>query len=111
MVDRTDNSNQSVVKREVDVAADPEQVWEALATDEGREQWLEPDPGREIRIEAVEEPHRLVWWWWNDDAPPRRVEILVVAAPLGSRVIVAESAPAFPLEMLARGLSRTLALA
>ena len=109
MVDSTDNSNQTVVKREVDVAADPEQVWEALATDEGRDRWLEPDPGREIRIEAVEEPHRLVWWWWNDDNPPRRVEILVVAAPLGSRVIIAESAPSFPLEMLASGLSRTLA--
>ena len=111
MVDRTDNSNQSVVKREVDVAADPEQVWEALATEEGRDRWLEPDPAREIRIEAVEKPHRLVWWWWSDDAPPRRVEILVVAAPPGSRVIVAESAPAFPLEMLAGGLSRTLVAA
>jgi len=111
MVDSTDNSNQLVVKREVDVAADPETVWEALATDEGRDRWLEPDPGREIRIEAVEEPHRLVWWWWSDDAPPRRVEILVVAASAGSRVIVVESAPSFPLELMARSFSRMLALA
>jgi uncharacterized protein YndB with AHSA1/START domain len=111
MVDSTDNSNHLVVKREVDVAADPEQVWEALATDEGRDRWLEPDPAREIRIESVEEPNRLVWWWWSDDAAPRRVEILVVAAPLGSRVIVSESAPSFPLELLARGLAPMLACA
>lgn len=116
MVDNTDNSNQLVVKpevveREIDVAADPEQVWEALATDEGREYWLEPDPAREIRIEVVDEPHRLVWWWWTDGAPPRRVEILVVAAPAGSRVIVSESAPSFPLELMASGLSRALAIA
>jgi len=109
MVDSIDNSNPSVVKREVEVAADPEQVWEALATDEGRDRWLEHDPAREIRIEAVEEPHRLVWWWWtDDDAPPRRVEILVVAAPVGSRVVVVESAPSFPLELLASGMSLTL---
>ncbi len=109
MVDSTDNSNHLVVKREVDVAADPEQVWEALATDEGRDHWLEPDAAREIRIEAVEEPHRLVWWWWSEDAPPRRVEILVVAAPAGSRVIVVESAPSFPLELLAAGMAPILA--
>jgi uncharacterized protein YndB with AHSA1/START domain len=130
MVDSTDNSNQMVVKqehdveqrevdvverevdvveRDVEVAAPPEEVWEALATDEGRERWLEPDPSREIRIEAVEQPHRLVWWWWSDDAPPRRVEILIVAAPAGSRVIVSESAPSFPLELMASGLSRALA--
>ena len=76
-------------------------MWEALATDEGRDRWLEPDPARKIRIEAVEEPHRLVWWWWSDDAPPRRVEFLIVAAPAGSRVVVVESAPSFPLELLA----------
>lgn len=115
MVDNTNNSNRLVVKREVDVvqrevdvAAEPEDVWEALATDEGRDRWLEPDPNREIRIEAVEQPHRLVWWWWSDDAPPRRVEILVVASPVGSRVIVSESAPSFPLELMASGLSRAL---
>jgi uncharacterized protein YndB with AHSA1/START domain len=87
------------VSREVDVDASPEEVWEALATDEGRERWL-AEPERQIRIEVVDEPHRLVWWWESADEPPTRVEFRVVAVPPGSRVIVTESIPSFPLASL-----------
>ena len=89
------------VRREVQIEATPEEVWEALATDEGRERWLEEDAEREIHVEVADEPSRMVWWWWRGDEPATRVELLVVAAPIGSRVIVVESQPAFPLVALA----------
>jgi uncharacterized protein YndB with AHSA1/START domain len=88
------------VRREVDVDASPEEVWDALATDAGRERWL-AEPARDIRIEVLDAPHRLVWWWESADEPPTRVEFRVVAVPLGSRVIVTESTPSFPLASLA----------
>ena len=96
------------VTLEVDVDASPEEVWEALATDEGRERWLEQSE-REIRIESVDRPHRLVWWWESPDEPPTRVEFRVVAAPPGSRVIVTESLPSFPLALLAASFVRVAA--
>jgi uncharacterized protein YndB with AHSA1/START domain len=88
-------------RREIEIEATPEEVWEVLATEEGREEWLEDGPEREIHVETSEEPHRLVWWWWTEDAPATRVEVLVVAAPAGSRVVVVESEPSFPLPALA----------
>jgi uncharacterized protein YndB with AHSA1/START domain len=88
-------------RREIEIEATPEEVWEALATEEGREEWLEDAPEREILVETAEEPHRLVWWWWTEDAPATRVEVLVVAAPVGTRVVVVESEPSFPLPALA----------
>lgn len=89
------------VRREVEIEALPEEVWESLATEEGRERWLEEDPEREIRVEVESEPTRLVWWWWSGDEPATRVEFLVVAAPTGTRVVVTETAPTFPLAMFA----------
>lgn len=88
-------------RREIEIEASPEEVWEALATEAGREAWLEDEPEREIVVETAEQPHRLVWWWWNGDAPATRVELLVVAAPAGARVVVVESEPSFPLPALA----------
>jgi uncharacterized protein YndB with AHSA1/START domain len=88
-------------RREIEIEATPEEVWEALSTEEGRERWLD-EPGREIRVERADAPHRLVWWWWEGDGPETRVEFLVVAAPSGTRVVVTESRPAaVPLASLA----------
>ena len=96
------------VTREVDVDASPEEVWETLVSEEGRERWL-AEPERDIRIEVVEAPHRLVWWWENADETPTRVEFRVVAVPRGSRVIVTESIPSFPLASLAASFARVAA--
>ena len=76
------------VQRAVEIEASPEEVWESLATEEGRESWLEDEPGREVHVEVVQAPSRMVWWWWNGDEPATRVELLVVAAPVGARVAV-----------------------
>lgn len=90
------------VRREVEIDAPPEEVWEAISTEEGRARWLEEDPVREIHVEPTTEPGRIVWWWWRNDRVEerRRVELLVVAAPAGTRVIVIESAPLVPLARL-----------
>src|SRR3954463_13699848 len=89
------------VRTEVDVEASPQDVWEALVSEEQRDAWLQ-EPDREVHIEVVEEPSRLVWWWRDGDVDTStRVEFQIVAAPAGSRVIVTESEPAFPLALLA----------
>ena len=42
--------------RRIEIAAEPDEVWEALTTDEGRERWLEDDPDREIVVESEDAP-------------------------------------------------------
>jgi uncharacterized protein YndB with AHSA1/START domain len=98
-----------VVKREVEIDASPDEVWEAVTDPE---RWLGEDveapdgmdAGAEIvvrdaegerhgRIESAD-PGRLVWWWWRQDEPATRVEVLVVAAPAATRVVVVETLPA-----------------
>lgn len=93
------DGRQTVVRREVHVEASPEEVWEVLITEEGRERWLE-EPERDIHVEVSEAPHRLVWWWASDEEPATRVEFNVVAEPDGARVVVTEDAPALPLASL-----------
>jgi uncharacterized protein YndB with AHSA1/START domain len=99
------------VRREIEVDAPPEEVWEALATEEGRERWLD-EPERDIHVELLDAPHRLVWWWAGVEEPATRVEFLIVAgteSQTPTRVIVIESEPSFPLAMLAEGFNRVLA--
>jgi uncharacterized protein YndB with AHSA1/START domain len=117
-----DNSNQLVVKeaameetvevpterrdvrREVEIDASPEEVYEALITEEGRERWLQ-EPEREIHIESAEPPNRLVWWWAGEEQPATRVAFQIVALPRGTRVVVTESSPTFPLAAMAASLT------
>ncbi len=88
------------VRREIEIDAPPEEVWEAVSTDEGRERWLADD--RDVLVEVVHAPSRLVWWWPDEEHDVfTRVELEIVAIPTGSRVVVVESAPAFPLVALA----------
>ena len=92
----------STVEREIEIEAAPEEIWEAISTDEGRERWLDDD--REVHVEAVEEPTRLVWWWAGDEQWTR-VEVTLVPAVSHTRVVVRETAPSFPLTALARAWS------
>ncbi|HTQ69481.1 MAG TPA: hypothetical protein VMI13_12400 [Solirubrobacteraceae bacterium] len=92
------------VSREVLLEASPEEVWEAIATEEGRERWLQEEGERDVQVVVAEEPERLVWWWSPDGGheEPARVEFLIRAVAGGTRVLVVETAPRLPLEMLAR---------
>lgn len=94
------------VQREIEIEATPEEVWEAIATDEGREAWLDDD--REVVVETVQEPTRLVWWWADADAWSR-VEVTLVPLVKTTRVVVRESVPAFPLVALATAFARVAA--
>jgi uncharacterized protein YndB with AHSA1/START domain len=88
------------VRREVEVEASPEEVFEALVTQDGRGRWLD-EPDRRIQIESADPPGRLTWWWGSDEQPATRVEFTIVASPRGARVVVTESVPSFPLPALA----------
>jgi uncharacterized protein YndB with AHSA1/START domain len=90
---------ETAARREVEIEASPEEVWEALVTEQGRERWL-GEPDRDVHVEIVEAPSRLVWWWTGQDEPATRVEFEIVAVPDGARVVVTESEPAFPLSLL-----------
>ncbi len=106
MAERT--HERAAARTEVEIDASPEEVWEALVTEEGRETWLQ-EPDREVYIEVVEAPSRLVWWWGDGDEPATRVEFEVVAAPTGTRVVVTESEPDFPIVLLAMSFARVAA--
>jgi uncharacterized protein YndB with AHSA1/START domain len=95
----------TAARREVEIDATPEEVWEALVTEEGRETWL-AEPDRDVHVEVVQAPSRLVWWWTGEDEPATRVEFQIVAVPAGTRVVVTESEPAFPISLLARSFAR-----
>jgi uncharacterized protein YndB with AHSA1/START domain len=106
---------EQAARREIEVDASPDEVWEALTTDAGRERWLEGEPEREIHVETADEPSRLVWWWWHGDEPATRVEFVVSPIPAGTRVVVTETVPRaaptarFPLAPFAGALARVLA--
>jgi uncharacterized protein YndB with AHSA1/START domain len=93
------------VEREVELPASPDEVWSALASEAGRSRWLTDEHDRAVHVELAEEPSRLVWWWAADDGLPTRVEFEIRASPGGTRVRVVETAPTFPIEMLAGALA------
>ncbi len=106
---RTEPTQERAAARtEVEIEASPEQVWEALVTDEGRRTWLQ-EPDREVYVEVVQAPSRLVWWWGGEDEPATRVEFEIVAVPAGARVVVTESEPDFPIALLAMSFAGALA--
>src|SRR6201985_3663163 len=98
----------TAARTEGEVEATPEAVWEALGTEEGRDTGL-AEPDRDVYVEVVQAPSRLVWWWTGEDEPATRVEFQIVAAPAGARVVVTESEPAFPIAMLATSFAGALA--
>ena len=98
-----------VAERSIEIEAAPEEVWEAIATEDGRSKWL-GDEARDVVVETVEEPSRLVWWWTSEEGFSR-VEVTLVPAVTHTRVVVRESVPSFPLTALAAALSRPLAVA
>ena len=97
------------MERSIEIDATPEEIWESISTQEGREAWLDDD--RPVHVETVEEPSRLVWWWAEEEQWTR-VEVTLVPAVspdrgVATRVVVRETAPSFPLTALAAALGRS----
>ena len=88
-------------QREIEVEATPEEVWEALTTEEGRERWLEETRPRDPRrVGRRASPAGLVVVERRRAGDAGRVPRRRGAG--GARVVVTETAPTFPLAALAR---------
>lgn len=97
------------VRREVVLAAPPDEVWEALTEPERLAEWFasdverEPDgatrfgwadgESRRAVYEQVEEPRLLAFRWSDEEGPETRVELTLVEVPEGTRLTVVESGP------------------
>jgi hypothetical protein len=120
----------SCVTREVLLEdLDPDEAWDAVTDMEAwlaEEAELELEPGAEGRfllddgserralVEEVEPGRALSWWWWSDDADDlgTRVEVRLVEAVSGTRVVVVESGHAVgPVASAATMLARIPAFA
>lgn len=114
------NDETPTATTEIDVDADPCDVWDTLSTDEGIAAWLgegasiDPTPGgaihapdpvtgieREGTVESIEPDHQLRYRWWpvTDPGSPSSVTIDVVPQETGTRIIVVER-PEIPLTAL-----------
>jgi uncharacterized protein YndB with AHSA1/START domain len=96
------------VRRDVTVPAEPEEVWEAFATEEGLEGWLADDVELDLRdggeavlrypdgeerralVERVEQGRRIVLRWRRRGCDPSRVLIELEPVPAGTLVRVVE---------------------
>ena len=107
------------VVREIEIAAEPEDVWAALTDARQLEEWfandveLDPRPGgrgvfhwdngesREAEVEAVEEGERIVLRFDDDGL----VDLQVVPSEGGSVVRVSENAPSWSAALEIRAMA------
>jgi uncharacterized protein YndB with AHSA1/START domain len=99
-----------LVRREIDLPASREEVWEALTDEALLEQWLACEVQLDAReggealvrdehgerrgvVESVEDGQRLVLTWWRAQEPPTRVELRLLEVATGTRVVVTEAGP------------------
>ena len=85
--------------RSVDLDADADDVWQAVADPDERALWLDdPDAGdRRVRLDEAAPGERLVWTWWRPGDEGDASTVTVELAPVlggGTRVIVTETSPA-----------------
>jgi uncharacterized protein YndB with AHSA1/START domain len=122
------------VKREVELDAGPEEVWEALVDPRLLSEWLadevemEPVPGaparfrrgseeREGIVLQVDEERRLAFTWSRPGEAPSEVELTIDAVAGRTRLVVVERALVGPASLSAsawglrlEGLAASLAL-
>lgn len=103
------NSDRSV-QRDVTLAVDGDEAWEALSTEEGLEEWLASEVELDLReggelilryddghvrrgvIEEIDERRRLVLRWQRAEEEESRVEFTLEPVPAGTRLVVVETA-------------------
>src|SRR5262245_19198043 len=86
------------VTRSVDLDADVDDVWRAVADPDERALWLDdPDArARRVRVDEVtggDTARRMVWTWWHPGDEGDASTVSVVVAPRtggGTRVVVTE---------------------
>jgi uncharacterized protein YndB with AHSA1/START domain len=100
------------VEREAVLDAEPDQVWDAISREALLEEWLADeveldlveggdavfrfaDGERRGTVEEIEEGRRLAFTWERPGSEPSRVEFRVEALPVGTRLVIVESTPAF----------------
>lgn len=100
------------VRREIEVDAPPDEVWEALTDPAELGEWFANDVELDLRpggdgvfrwgdgserravVEQVDPERELSFWWWREDAEASRVAIVLEPIELGTRVVVTETGPA-----------------
>ena len=116
----------SCVTREVELPLEADEAWEAvteleewlvddadLRLEPGEEGTLRLPDGEERRavVEEVSPGSRLAFWWWTGDEPATHVELTLVPAVSGTRVVVVESGRvAGPVALAHVAVSRLRAL-
>ncbi|MEO0492867.1 MAG: SRPBCC domain-containing protein [Actinomycetota bacterium] len=108
------------VTRERTIAADPDDVWEAITADDGLGAAIDPVPGGRVdgddpvtgvrrvgAVEHVEVPRDLRYRWWPVDDPDQvsTVDISLTPADEGTTITVTEHlvlAPTFAPRMSAQ---------
>ena len=87
------------VTRTVEVDAEADDVWRAVADPDERGLWLD-DPEaalRRVRVDEAAPGHRLVWTWWHPGDEGDASTVTVELSPVlggGTRVVVTEAMPA-----------------
>lgn len=99
----------SSVQRDVTLPAEADEVWQALTTEEGLEEWLAAEVDMDLReggelllryhggeerhgvVEEIEEERRLVFRWRREYEEESRVEFLLETVPAGTRLVVVET--------------------
>lgn len=102
-MDEPHTQDQPEIERTVEVAADPEEVWERIVDGVMSEEWLgvavDPRKGGSVRVpgedmigtvEEVEPGRSITWSWRQPDGDPSQVTIVIEPADGGSRVTVTE---------------------
>ena len=75
------------IRREVELPATPEEVWEAVATGAGNEAWLFPNPIDPGQAQVYEPPHRFLIRVEGEDGWFNSIEDVIEARSGGTAVL------------------------